>query len=70
MVECAEYHVLICSEEYLKTYHPPFVLATYNCNVKGVTENCKTFLDNLHYKMTKIDDDKNFRQEDSFCIHS
>ena len=48
-VEGAEYDVLQGSVDTLKRYRPRILLATHECHLPGVRENCVRFLESLGY---------------------
>ena len=66
-VEGAELDVLKGGLVYIKEYHPHILLATHNCHVKNVEEDCLSLLDSLGYKADLIEDNKIPGQSDFYC---
>ena len=53
-VEGAEYDVLRGAEQTLRTCMPNILLATHDCHLPGVQQQCVDFLQNLGYELTKL----------------
>lgn len=66
-VEGAEFDVLKGGKNFLQTHHPNIVLATHDCHVKGVRDDCLNFLNSIGYSYEVLEDEKIDGQEDFFC---
>ena len=53
-VEGAEYDVLLGAVETLKKFKPNILLATHDCHLPAVQQNCKDFLQGLGYELTEL----------------
>ena len=68
-VEGAELDVLMGGEDFIKNFHPAILLATHNCHVPNVEENCLAYLQKMGYKLNPIADHKIPGQADYFCYY-
>jgi FkbM family methyltransferase len=66
-VEGAELDVLKGGADFITTYKPSILLATHNCHVPNVKEDCLAFLQKIGYQTTPIADVKIPGQADFFC---
>lgn len=53
-VEGAEYDVLRGAEKTLRNFTPNILLATHDCHLPGVQQQCVEYLQNLGYELTKL----------------
>ncbi len=56
-VEGAEYDVLLGAINVIKNYKPKILLSTHEAHLKGVEKKCLTFLDEVNYSYTKIENE-------------
>ena len=66
-VEGAELDVLQGGYAFIKKYHPNILLATHNCHVANVKEDCLAYLKELGYSFEPIEDNKIEGQADFLC---
>ena len=67
-VEGAEYEVLNGALSTLKQYRPYILLATHDCHLPGVKNDCIRLLSELGYRTEKLNDQKAFEGlEDFLC---
>lgn len=68
-VEGAEGDALEGGMNYLKTCHPPILLATHDCHVAGIKDKCLEILKNLGYECQLVQDSKISGQDDFLCLY-
>jgi FkbM family methyltransferase len=71
-VEGAEYDVLLGAAATLKKFKPNILLATHDCHLPGVQQNCKNFLQEMGYKLTQLSRHNKYVDglEDYIAIHT
>lgn len=68
-VEGAEADVLKGAAEVITKHHPEIILATHECHVKGVEQECLNILINAGYKCLKIDEQKYVKGQQDYVYH-